>query len=66
MFHLLNQVLLRRSKNEENQYFPISDSIYNQDVFLLCWGSVAAALSSALENWPPHSNLYNKILSGYK
>ena len=51
---------------DKSQYYNVSTHEYDQDVFLLLWGSVAAALSCALENWPPHSNLYDKITTGYK
>ena len=47
-------------------YYNVNTTVYNQDVFYLCWGSAGAALSSALDNWPPHSDLHQKIMDGYR
>ena len=61
------QVLLNRcSSSSGTMYYNVNTTVYNQDVFYLCWGSAGAALSSALDNWPPHSDLHQKIMDGYR
>ena len=30
------------------------------------WGPAAAAMSSALDNWPSNPDLYKKVMTGYR